>query len=285
MLTLPNGFSFDFCCASGALGFDGKGWWWEAPLRWLGVLRPSEFAIIAKTVTFAPRKGNLRMYAPWRCVRLIPGGAVNAVGLTNMGYEAWIRDYYPRAIRRGYDLIASVQPHNAREGAAMGRALAGLNLRAVEVNLSCPNTNDKYDPQEVIGSVKDNVGKLPVIAKLGAHRLMEVITLIDPWVDAYDLINTIPWPDVFKDTPSPLAKYNLVGGVSGEPIRQEARNAIAKATLVTKKPIISGGGIDSAEECVTRKFLGASAFSLGTVFLRKPWRPNRIVSEYRSLQK
>lgn len=283
MLTLPNGHSFDFCCASGALGFDGDGWWWEQPLRWLGILRPAEFTIIAKTVTYAPRRGNLRMHAPWRCVRLVPGGAVNAVGLTNMGYQAWIRDYYSRAVRRGYHLIASIQPHEAREGAAMARALAGLDLRAVEVNLSCPNTHDPYDLREVIEAVRCNAGTLPVLAKLGLHCLAETIAVIDSWVDAYDLINTVPWPEVYGSHPSPLARYGLVGGVSGAPIKQASRDALALAASLTKKPIISGGGIDSVEECLVRRRLGARAFSLGTVFLRRPWCPNRIVQEYRML--
>ena len=32
MIKLSNNHSFDFVVASGALGFTGKGWWWEKPL-------------------------------------------------------------------------------------------------------------------------------------------------------------------------------------------------------------------------------------------------------------
>lgn len=278
MIRLSNGHEFTFCCASGALGFDGLGYWWEQPLRWLGILRPAEFTIIAKTVTFAPRTGNLKMCCPWRCVRLISGGAVNAVGLTNMGYEAWIRDCYPVAMRRGYSLIASIQPTTAEEGAAMGYAMGRLDLKAVEVNLSCPNTEDEYDPVEIARSVH-LACRHPVIAKLGIDTLSLVRDLA-PYVEAFDIINTVPWASRFPDRPSPLAKYGLTGGVSGRPIRDLARLALIDVLARTDRPIITGGGIDDIDEVLFREDIGASAFSLGTVFLRTPWRPNRIVAAY-----
>lgn len=43
MINLSNGNEVDFLCASGSLGFCGDGWWWEQPLRWVGMLRPHEF--------------------------------------------------------------------------------------------------------------------------------------------------------------------------------------------------------------------------------------------------
>ena len=69
MLTLSNGHSFTFMAASGALAFDGEGWPWEQPLRCLGLLDPSLFTIVTKTLTRHPRKGNLRWYNPFRVVR------------------------------------------------------------------------------------------------------------------------------------------------------------------------------------------------------------------------
>lgn len=95
MINLSNGNEVDFLCASGSLGFCGDGWWWEQPLRWVGMLRPHEFTIITKTLTYRPCKGNLNMAKPWKCVQLIPGGVVNSVGLTNPGYKNWIRDCWP----------------------------------------------------------------------------------------------------------------------------------------------------------------------------------------------
>ncbi|MGH7175067.1 MAG: hypothetical protein ACREGR_01765, partial [Minisyncoccia bacterium] len=71
MLELPNGYKFDFCCAAGALGFDGRGYWWERLMRDLGILWPDDnkTAIILKTLTRHERKGNYDPWRPWRCVR------------------------------------------------------------------------------------------------------------------------------------------------------------------------------------------------------------------------
>ncbi len=34
MIKLKNGYILEFLAASGALGFDGRGWPWEQPARW-----------------------------------------------------------------------------------------------------------------------------------------------------------------------------------------------------------------------------------------------------------
>ena len=60
MIRLSNGREFEYMAASGALAYDGRGWWWEWPLRWCGLLDPSLFTIVTKTLTRHPRRGNLR---------------------------------------------------------------------------------------------------------------------------------------------------------------------------------------------------------------------------------
>ncbi len=50
--------------------------------------------VVTKSITTQPREGN----ATWRILPSRMGGAMlNAVGLANMGLEAWIRDYAPKA--------------------------------------------------------------------------------------------------------------------------------------------------------------------------------------------
>ena len=96
MITLANGHKFKYMVASGALAFDGKGWPWERPLVWLGLIKPELFTVVIKSLTRNPRPGNLRWWKPWTCVRLIPGGSVNKVGLTNPGIEWWCKKVGPK---------------------------------------------------------------------------------------------------------------------------------------------------------------------------------------------
>jgi len=287
MIVLKNGHALDFACASGALAWTGDGWWWEAPLRWLGYINPHELTIIAKTLTYSPRKGNLRMWCPWRCVRLVPGGAINAVCLTNPGYVWWIKHCCPRIVRKGYKGIASIMPNNGGEAVKMTRDLNACEIVGIEINASCPNVDHDRSIQHVIDIVSEVVRStsLPVIVKLGyTDPYVDICNAWDRRVDAFDLINTIPWKFLHPNEPSPLAKYGLEGGVSGLLIRDQARDAISKVKLAgVKTPLISGGGIDSVEEVFARRLMGAGAFTIGTLFLRKPWKPRKIIRQCREV--
>ena len=108
MITLSNGHRFEYMAASGALAFDGKGWPWERPLVWSGLIRPELFTVVIKTLTRQPRKGNLRWWKPWTCTRLIPGGAVNKIGLTNPGIEWWCAHVGPRLNFARQPLVGSI---------------------------------------------------------------------------------------------------------------------------------------------------------------------------------
>ena len=96
MIRLSNGHVLDHVVASGSLAFDGKGWPWERPMVAAGLIRPELFTVVLKTLTRDPRRGNLRWHSPWSCVALVPGGAVNKVGLTNPGVDWWVRDVGPK---------------------------------------------------------------------------------------------------------------------------------------------------------------------------------------------
>src|SRR5882672_8482445 len=120
MITFSNGHQVDFLAASGALGFTGDGYWWEQPFRRSGLLRPEEFTIVTKTLTYLPKVGNLRWWAPWRCVRLLGNGnVVNSVGLSNPGYKQWLHESYNQVVRKGYKVIVSIAPTSLYEARNM----------------------------------------------------------------------------------------------------------------------------------------------------------------------
>jgi dihydroorotate dehydrogenase (NAD+) catalytic subunit len=282
MIELSNGERIEFLTGSGALGFDGRGWWWEYPLRWLGLLNPHDFAIVVKTLTLHPRRGNLRWYAPWRCVRLISGGTVNAVGLTNPGIEWWIRTCYPRMQRMGLQTVVSVYADSVEEAERFAQLLAPLRLTAIEWNASCPNVaHESVEAHAAqIAQTLRRAGH-PLIVKVGYDQpYVQMAQAVEGIADAIHAINAVPWRLVFPDRRSPLA--HLGGGaVSGEPIRPFVREAVARLHKATRLPIIAGGGIYTLRDLEELWALGARAFGIGTLFLRAPWLPNRLVRQWR----
>ncbi|MFN7015733.1 MAG: HisA/HisF-related TIM barrel protein [Fimbriimonadales bacterium] len=287
MIEFSNGARVEFLTGSGALGYDGRGWWWEYPLRWLGILNSQEFTIVVKTLTLRPRKGNLRWYAPWRCVRLIPGGVVNAVGLTNPGIDWWIRVCYPRMQRMGLQTVVSVFPENEEEARAFAQKLRPLNLAAIELNASCPNVEhcevDVVNHVRVIACALQEAGH-PLIVKVGYDQpYVAIAQSLEGVAEAIHAINAVPWRLVFGAKPSPLARLGG-GGVSGEPIRPFVREAIRRLCDSTRLPVIAGGGIYTLQDLHELWALGARAFSIGTLFLRAPWEPNRLVRAWRAYQ-
>jgi len=287
MIKFSNGEQVEFFTGSGALGFDGRGWWWEYPLRWAGVLNPHDFAIVVKTLTLRPRRGNLRWYAPWGCVRLIRGGTVNAVGLTNPGIDWWLRACYPRMRRMGLQIVVSVYPESLAEAQAFAEKLRPLQITAIELNASCPNVAhceaDAVNHVRTIAQALADTGH-PLIVKVGYDQpYVAIAQALEGIAEAIHAINAVPWRLVYPNQPSPLAKLGG-GGVSGEPIRPFVREAIQRLTQAATLPIIAGGGIYTLQDLQELWELGARAFSIGTLFLRAPWMPNRLVRAWRESQ-
>ncbi len=287
MIRFSNGAQVEFLTGSGALGFDGRGWWWEYPLRWLGVLNPHDFAIVVKTLTLRPRKGNLRWYAPWRCVRLIRGGAVNAVGLTNPGVDWWLRTCYPRMRRMNLQIVVSVYPESVEEARAFAQKLRPLPMTALELNASCPNVaHCEADAVSHVRAVAQALAETghPLIVKVGYDQpYVAIAQALEGVAEAIHAINAVPWRIVYPERRSPLAQLGG-GGVSGEPIRPFVREAIRRLTQATTLPIIAGGGVYTLHDLQELWALGARAFSIGTLFLRAPWLPNRLVRMWRESQ-
>ncbi|MBI2484063.1 hypothetical protein HYV71_02675 [Candidatus Uhrbacteria bacterium] len=276
MITLSNGHSFEHMAASGALAFDGKGWPWEQPLRWAGLLDPSLFTVVIKTLTRHPRKGNLRWYNPLRCVRFMRTGAVNAVGLTNPGIEWWCEKIGPTINKNDIAMMGSIlSDANTDELAEMTEMLNAFDLVGLEVNASCPNTQG-----EMLGNVETVIEGLtkvkaktrfPLVVKLSVmHDIEHLVKRLEGLVEAIS-INTVPWAKMFPDTKSPLSKFGG-GGVSGKIAQPYTWDMVQRLVALTSLPVI-GPGVWDYNDIASLRMLGASAISFGSLFMRYPWRP------------
>ncbi len=290
MITLSNGHNFKYVVASGALSFDGQGWPWEKPLLWLGLIKPELFTVVIKTLTRHPREGNLRWWKPWECVRLIPGGSVNKVGLTNPGVEWWCLKVAPKIDFNKFSIVGSIFG-DRKELVEMARMMNCFGLKAIEVNPSCPNTGHAMqDTETVVEDVKavKKVSRHPIIVKVSvkqdylaiAHCLARIAEAIS--------LNSVPWEIVFPNGErSSLWRLEKRvggggGGVSGKPAQKYNWEAVEKLSRQGSLPVI-GPSVMKFEDLICVRSLGASAISFGSIFLRAPWRATRIVEKEMNL--
>lgn len=278
MIHLSNGHSFEYLAASGALAFDGRGWPWEQPLRWLGLLDETVLTTVIKTLTLKPRRGNLRWYNPHGCIRLIPGGTLNSVSLTNPGLDWWCRTIGPRINSNVAPVMGSILGEPA-ELAVMAARLNNFDLVGLEVNASCPNTGDDLlkntDKSIESCEVVKAKTRFPIVLKLSVvHDVHSIVREVTGLVEAFS-INSVPWSVVFPGKRSPLAKLGG-GGVSGKVAQPFTWRLVKELVEMTDIPVI-GPSVWGFEDIAALRALGAQAIAFGAVFLRYPWRPTRFI--------
>lgn len=279
MIELSNGHRFEYMAASGALAFDGRGWPWEWPLRWLGLLDPTCFTVVTKTLTRAPRRGNLRWSHPWGVVRCVAGGTVNAIGLTNPGIDWWLRHVGPRVAGFRHQLVVSIHADAAAPCAEMARRLDSLPIVGIELNASCPNIGEdpRDNTQAIIATVQAvrAVTRHPLILKLGVtNDSLAIVKAVRPAIAAV-AINSVPWHVAFPGQLSPLGHWGG-GGVSGRAAQSHNWQLVQDLVEHTSIPVI-GPSVWHYDDIARLRRLGAKAVSFGALFLRYPWRPTAYV--------
>jgi len=284
MITLSNGHAFKYMVASGALAFDGKGWPWERPLVWLGLIKPELFTVVIKSLTRNPRVGNLRWWKPWTCVRLIPGGSINKVGLTNPGIEWWCREVGPKLDFQKFPTAGSIFG-DEKELVEMAEMLNRFDLVALEVNVSCPNTGHAIEQAEmVVNSVKavKHASRHPIIVKVSADQNYLAIARGLVGIAEAVSLNSVPWRTVFPNgEQTPLTKLEKKvggggGGVSGKPAQKHNWAAVESLAKQGSLPVI-GPSIMEFEDMEKLKRLGAKAIGFGAIHLRTPWKPTSFI--------
>ena len=284
MITLSNGHKINHVAASGALAFDGRGWFWEWPLVWLGSMQPQLFTVVLKSLTRYPRVGNLKMWKPLECIRPIRGGAVNKVGLTNPGIEYWCEKIAPTIDFENNSIIGSIFG-NKQELEEMAEMFNHFAFVALEVNPSCPNSGDCLDTADtVINMVKavKAISDHPIIVKVSVDQ--DYLAIAEGLVGIVEAIsiNSVPWKTAFPNGEiSPLWKLEERvggggGGVSGKPAQKLNWKAVGELSKQGLIPVIAPSIMEFEDLEIVRN-LGAQATSFGAIFLLTPWKSTSIV--------
>jgi dihydroorotate dehydrogenase (NAD+) catalytic subunit len=243
-------------------------------------------ALILKTVTLNSRIGN----PPAARTVETPAGMVNAIGLENVGVQAFLEHKLPLALTYGTHIVASIAGDTADEFAACARALDPSGISAIEINISCPNVKqggmafgvDASASSGVVAAVRAATAK-PIVAKLTPNvtDIAEVATACErAGADAISLTNTFAAMVVDVETRRPILAANT-GGLSGPAIRPAAVYRVFHAARAVKVPVIGMGGIWNASDALEFILAGATAVAVGTALYADPEAGNRVLAGIR----
>jgi dihydroorotate dehydrogenase (NAD+) catalytic subunit len=238
--------------------------------------------ICTKGLSLEVRPGN----APDRICETA-AGMLNAIGLANVGVEAFCRDKLPILRRRGVTVVANIFATTFEDFATLAKRLDGEEgVHAIELNVSCPNVDkggllfgcDPVAAARVTEAVR-KVTKLPVWVKMSpeAGDLKGVgLACQEAGADALTAINTIRGLAIDPHTwKARLA--NKTGGLSGPALKPIAIRMVWELSRAVKIPIIGIGGIATAEDAVEFMLAGATAVQVGTASFADPMASKKVL--------
>jgi len=232
-------------------------------------------AIIVKGLSLEPSKGN----KPPRIAET-PCGMLNAIGLENIGIEAFIEKKLPFLKTLSTPTIVNIYGKSIDEYCGIAERIEEIDgISGIEVNISCPNVKKGgiafgVKPKSVYKVTKAVRGKTSktLIVKLSPNvtDISEIaVSAVDAGADSLSLINTITGMSIDINTRrSRLA--NITGGLSGPAIRPIALRMVWQAAQKVKVPVIGIGGIVSAEDAIEFFIAGATAVQIGTANFVNP---------------
>jgi dihydroorotate dehydrogenase (NAD+) catalytic subunit len=232
-------------------------------------------AIIVKGLSLEPSKGNppLRIVET-RC------GMLNAIGLENVGLEAFVKEKIPFLQNLTTPTLVNIYGKTKEEYAELAARLEDIEaISGVEVNISCPNVKaggvafGAY-PQtaaEVVRAVRSKTtGLLVVKLSPNVTDVAEIARSVEAaGADSISLINTITGMAIDIESRRPKLA-NITGGLSGPAIKPIALRMVWQVAQSVKIPVIGVGGIMNATDALEFLIAGAAAVQIGTANFINP---------------
>jgi len=232
---------------------------------------PEIGVLTTKSIGLSPRVGNREPIL----AQYIPGGFVNAVGLTNPGAEEFARRLASARIPEDKFLLVSIFGKDEEEFVQVARTLDD-RADGFELNLSCPHAKGYgmqlgQDPEIVYKITKavSQATKKPMFAKLtpNAGNIGEIAkAAVSAGARGITAINTVGPGYHLADGHPVLTNQAGVGGLSGIGITpiglrcvKDIRQAVGQEILV-----IGMGGIRTARDVEDYTSAGADVFGIGS---------------------
>ncbi|MFI0471021.1 dihydroorotate dehydrogenase [Saccharopolyspora sp. 5N102] len=240
-------------------------------------------ALVTKTVFPEKRSGN-----PAHRLTETNNGMLNSVGIPSPGSDGF-RDGLLRSYQQaGPPLIVSVGGLVTEEYFEVTEALAGEDIAAFEVNVSCPNlehgglaigTSPRMI-ETVVSGVRARTGR-PLLIKLtpSASSIAEVAKAAeDAGADAVTVCNSFTGMRIDARARRPVLG-NGIGGLTGPAIKPLALRLVHEAAQAVRIPVVGCGGISTAEDAAEFLIAGATAVQVGTATFTRPYAMVDIIDD------
>ncbi len=238
--------------------------------------------IFVKGITAKNREGNL-----YPRMAETASGMLNTVGLQNKGVDYFIEEIYPVIKKFDTHIIPNVNGSSIEEYLEVTEKLNKIDdIKAIELNISCPNVKE--------GGMAFGVKKSSAIAVTKAIRKVCDKTLIvklspnvtdiadiakaveDSGADAVSLVNTFLGMAIDHKTRKPILS-TITGGLSGPAIKPIALRMVWQVSNAVKIPVIGLGGIMNAGDAIEFILAGAAAVQIGTANFIDPQISIKII--------
>jgi dihydroorotate dehydrogenase (NAD+) catalytic subunit len=237
-------------------------------------------AFVTKSITRRPRAGN-----EYPRVVETRAGMLNAIGLANVGLDAFLAEKVPRLEALGLPVFVNVAGTTVDDYVAVAEALEDVEIvRGVELNISCPNVKsggiqfgvDPGEAERITAALRAVCRRNILIVKLSPNVTDITVTAaaaVNGGADALSLINTFTAMAIDVEARRPVLA-NVTGGLSGPAIRPIALHMVHEVySRVAKRagvPVIGMGGIQYARDAVEFLLAGATGLAVGTALFVDP---------------
>ena len=237
-------------------------------------------AFVTKSITREPRQGN-----DYQRIVETRAGMLNAIGLANVGLDAFLADKVPLLEKLSVPVFVNVAGTTIEDYVAVASALDDVKVvRGVELNISCPNVKaggiqfgtDPAQAAQITGEVRKACRNNILIVKLSPN-VTDIAAIaaaaVDAGADALSMINTFTAMAIDVQTRRPVLA-NVTGGLSGPAIRPIAvymvRRVYTEVARAARVPIIAMGGIQYAPDALEFLLAGATGLAVGTALFVDP---------------
>lgn len=239
---------------------------------------------VVKGTTLLAREGN-----DYPRMVETPSGMLNAVGLQNKGVKYFVDQIYPRIKDCGSEVIVNVSGATIDDYVGVAERLSALKgIRAIEVNISCPNVKQggmafgtTTKGAAAVTAALRKAWERTLIVKLSPNvtDIAEIARAVEgEGADSVSLINTLMGMSIDVDHRRPYLS-TITGGLSGPAVRPVAVRMVWQVAKAVKIPVIGLGGITCGRDALEFLMAGATAVEVGTANFLDPAISVKIVDE------